>query len=73
MSEYAYNAYCDICKHASPKYNTAALARGWRDLHFESVHEDNPLKKTNCRIQRHTVETPTESELATCLNTGDVE
>jgi hypothetical protein len=49
---YVWRAYCDICNHASPWKESQYLAKGWRDLHFESLHDDNPMVKQNCRIQR---------------------
>lgn len=54
--EYSFRAYCDICNEPSKWFSVAYQARGWRDMHFESVHPDNPMKKQNCRIQRDTVE-----------------
>lgn len=51
-----YQGYCDICKHGSPWYPVPSKAKGWRDLHFEDQHPDNPMKKTNCRIKRRKVE-----------------
>lgn len=53
---YQYSAYCDICKDGSEWFNTAAEAREWRADHFADEHADNPLKKTNCRIKRRTIE-----------------
>lgn len=53
--EYSFRAYCDICNEPSKWFRVAYQARGWREIHFESEHPDNPMKKQNCRIQRDTV------------------
>lgn len=52
MDNYAFRAYCDICKTGSDPYGTDELAASWRELHFEKEHPDNPMLKENCRIKR---------------------
>ena len=56
MSGYTYRAYCDICKTESTDFDTDDGASTWREEHFDETHPDNPMKKTNCRIQRYTNE-----------------
>lgn len=55
MSDYKFRAYCDICKEGSDLYGDDGKATVWRELHFEKEHPDNPMLKTNCRIQREPV------------------
>jgi hypothetical protein len=58
MSEddiYEFRAYCDICKEGSQWERSEQTAKTWRTEHFEKVHLDNPMKKTNCRIKRRSV------------------
>lgn len=52
MIDYKFRAYCDICKAAGPWYAAFKDAESWRSIHFDHKHPDNPMKKTNCRIQR---------------------
>jgi len=57
---YEYRAYCDICKKPSNWRLTPKEAKTWRNEHFHSTHPDNPMKKVNCRIQRHTIDVDAE-------------
>lgn len=52
-----FRAYCDICKEPVRGWReTKGEAIGDRGWHFEFMHPDNPMVKTNCRIQRRSVE-----------------
>jgi hypothetical protein len=52
-----YRAYCDICNGGSEWFELSVeSAKAWRDLHFDDQHPDNPMKKTNCRIQRRMID-----------------
>jgi hypothetical protein len=52
MSDYIFEAYCDICKRGSDALESEEAAAAWRSDHFDAEHPNNPMKKANCRIKR---------------------